>query len=219
MLLRSGFLQTGAPFGGQIDQVSQRYQVAQSLSHFLTGMGGDHQFKVGWDFNHIALTGYDQVTNDVEYSPAFLAPNQADVFSQDFSLYGFQQSAARFFTLSSNPDGNLNLDIKTNDVSAFAQDQWQVRPDLTINAGVRYDYSSLFGDYKKAFAPRLGFAWDVGGRHQTIVKGDYGLFFDRNLLAAARDRAREGRRLHQVGRSTSRCRASASTTPTRSSTT
>ncbi len=60
-----------------------------------------------------------------------------------------------------------------------------MRPDLTINAGVRYDYSSLFGDYKKAFAPRLGFAWDVGGQHKTIIKGDYGLFFDRNLLAAA----------------------------------
>ncbi|MGE5243641.1 MAG: TonB-dependent receptor [Betaproteobacteria bacterium] len=185
MLLRSGFIQTGAPFGGQTDQVSKRYQVAQALSYYLPGKAGDHSFKFGWDYNHIGVTGYQQVTNDVEYSPAFLAPNQADVFAQDFNLYGFEWSAARFFTLSSNPDGSLNQNIRTNDVSGFAQDQWQVLPDVTINAGVRYDYSSLFGGYKKALAPRLGFAWDVGGTHKTIVKADYGLFFDRNLLAAA----------------------------------
>jgi outer membrane receptor protein involved in Fe transport len=185
MLLRSGFVQTGAPFGGQTDQRSQRYQVAQSLSWFVGGLNGDHQFKFGWDFNHISLAGYQQVTNDVEYSPGFLSADPAAPFAQAFALYGFQQSAARFFTLSSNPDGSLNLNIKTNDASGFAQDTWQVRPDVTVNAGVRYDYSSLFGDYKKAFAPRIGAIWDVNDKHQTLIKANYGLFFDRNLLSAA----------------------------------
>ncbi len=185
MLLRSGFLQTAAPFGGQSDRLSQRVQLAQTLSYFVPGSYGDHQFKFGWDFNHISLGGFNQVNNDVEYSPGFLSADQNGVFTTNFDLYGFQQSAARFFTLSASPDGNLNLDIKTNDVSGFAQDTWQVRPDVTINAGARYDYSSLFGGYKKALAPRLGVAWDVDGRHQTIVKANYGLFFDRNLLAAA----------------------------------
>jgi hypothetical protein len=185
MLLHSGFLQTGAPFGGQTDRLSQRYQAAQALSYFLPGRMGDHQFKFGWDFNHISLRGFNQVTNDVEYSPGWLAADQNAAFTTNFNLYGFQQSAARFFTLSASPDGNLALNIKTNDASGFAQDTWQVHPDVTINAGARYDYSSLFGDYKKALAPRLGIAWDVAGRHQTIVKANYGLFFDRNLLAAA----------------------------------
>jgi len=181
MLLRSGFIQTGAPFGGQTDQIGARTQVAQSLSHIR----GEHQLKFGWDFNHITMDASQQVTNDVEYSPAFLSPNQAGVFNTNFGLYGFQQSAARFFTLSANPGGNLDAHITTNDVSGFAQDTWQVRPDITINAGIRYDYSSLFGDYKKALAPRAGLSWDVGGRHTTVVKIDYGLFFDRNLLIAA----------------------------------
>ena len=185
MLLHSGFLQTGAPFGGQTDRLSQRYQAAQALSYFLPGRMGDHQFKLGWDFNHIPLSGFNQVTNDVEYSPGWLAADQNAVFTTNFNLYGFQQSAARFFTLSASPDGNLTLNIKTNDISGFAQDTWQVRPDVTINAGIRYDYSSLFGDYKKALAPRVGVAWDVAGRHRTIVKANYGLFFDRNLLASA----------------------------------
>jgi hypothetical protein len=185
MLLRSGFLQTGAPFGGQTDQTSKRVQVAQALSDFVPGHMGDHQLKVGWDFNHISLAGFNQVTNDVEYSPGFLSADQNAVFTTNFNLYGFQQSAARFFTLPESPDGNLNLDITTNDISAFAQDTWQAHPDVTINGGARYDYSSLFGGYKKALAPRVGVAWDVNGTHRTIVKANYGLFFDRNLLAAA----------------------------------
>ncbi|HWW87391.1 MAG TPA: carboxypeptidase regulatory-like domain-containing protein [Vicinamibacterales bacterium] len=184
MLLRSGFIQTTAPFGGQTDQIGARTQVSQSLSHFVS-KGGDHELKVGWDFSHISFTGSQQVTNDVEYSPAYLAPNQAGVFTQNFTNYGFQQSAARFFTLSANPDGSLNTNIVTNDISFFAQDRWQATPDVTVNAGLRYDYSSLFGGYKKAFGPRTGVAWDVGGRHKTVVKVDYGLFFDRNLLIAA----------------------------------
>ena len=185
LLLRSGFIQTGAPFGGQTDQRAQRTQIAQSLSRFMNTARGNHQLKFGWDFNHIIFDGSQQVTNDVEFSPAFLAPNQADVFNLNFGLYGFQQSAARFFTLSANPDGSLTSHLTSNDVSGFVQDSWQARSDLTINAGIRYDYSSLFGDYKKALAPRVGLSWDVGSRHTTIVKFDYGLFFDRNLLIAA----------------------------------
>src|SRR4051812_24068375 len=185
LLLRSGFIQTGAPFGGSTDQASQRFQAGQSLSTFLTAGGGDHQIKVGWDFNHITADGFSQVNNDVEYSPDFLAANPATPYEQAFAAYGFQQSAARFFTLSSSPDGSLDLDMKTNDVSGFVQDRWQVRSNVTVNAGLRYDYSSLFGGYKKAFGPRVGVAWDVTGTHKTVVKADYGLFYDRNLLIAA----------------------------------
>jgi outer membrane receptor protein involved in Fe transport len=184
LLLRSGFIQTAAPFGGRTDQRATRNQFVQSLSHFVTA-GGNHQLKVGWDINHITFDGSQQVTNDVEFSPAYLAADQAARFSQNFALYGFQQSAARFFTLSANADGSLTSTLTTNDVSWFAQDSWQPRSDVTVNAGVRYDYSSLFGDYKKALAPRAGVSWDIGGRHSTIVKIDYGLFFDRNLLSAA----------------------------------
>ena len=184
-LLRSGFLQTNAPFGGKRRRDVGRFQAGQNLSHFQSSRGGDHLLKVGWDWNHVTLMGFNEVTNDVEYSAAFLAPNQAEIMQEMFERYGFQQAAARFFTLSGNPNGSLDLDMANHDMALFLQDKWRVRNDLTLDLGVRYDYASLFSVDKNNISPRLGFAWDLAGRHQTVVRGGFGIFFDRNLLAAA----------------------------------
>ena len=75
--------------------------------------------------------------------------------------------------------------MKSNDIGFFAQDTWQIAAGGDVNAGLRYDYSSLFGGDTNNLAPRVGIAWDVGRRHRTIVKANWGLFFDRNLLSAA----------------------------------
>ena len=184
-LLLSGFVQTGAPFGGQSRRDTERIQFAQALTHFRSGGWGSHQYKIGWDFNRVGLDGSDEVTNDVEYSAAFLDPNAHAINEDLFSRLGFAQSAARFFVLSADPDGSLDIDIKSNDFAVYAQDAWQPRADLTINYGARYDYSSLFGDDANNVVPRLGVAWDVGERHRTVVKGNFGIFYDRNLLSAA----------------------------------
>ena len=184
VLLRSGFLQTGAPFGSRSERTSKRFQLAQSLTSAFTG-AGDHQLKVGWDVNRVTLDGFDEVLNDVEYSAAFLSPNAHAINEVLFRRFGFAQSAARFFTLSGNPDGSLDVGIEDTNLSGFAQDSWRLPHGVTLGYGARYDYSSLFGGDKNNIAPRLGLTWDVGEKHQTVVKANWGRFFDRNLLAAA----------------------------------
>lgn len=185
LLLRSGFLQTGAPFGGKRDRDTDRFQLTQGLSHFQSGWSGEHIFKMGWDWSRVTLRGFNEVTNDVEYSAAFLASNQADLMQSLFERFDFQQAAARFFTLSGNPDGSLDLGMENNELGLFFQDNWRVHPELTLNLGLRYDYASLFSQDKNNLAPRLGFAWDPSSLHKTVIRGSFGLFFDRNLLSAA----------------------------------
>jgi hypothetical protein len=67
--------------------------------------------------------------------------------------------------------------------SLFAQDEWHVDPELTVNLGLRYDAQTFSGldasairsDYNN-FGPRLGIAWAPLGR-AFVVRGGYGLVY------------------------------------------
>jgi hypothetical protein len=62
----------------------------------------------------------------------------------------------------------------------YGQDSWKVRPNFTLNYGLRYELDSEFAPlttYKKDFAPRVSFAWDPFKDHKTVIRGGYGIFF------------------------------------------
>jgi Carboxypeptidase regulatory-like domain/TonB dependent receptor len=104
--------------------------------------------------------------------------------------------------------GDPTLHIHNWAYGAFFQDDWRVTKSLTVNYGVRYEYSSVIkeahnllgnfdpnsatgliqagesgvsGPYNpdhKNFAPRLGFAWDVTGKGNTVLRGGAGLVYE-----------------------------------------
>jgi outer membrane receptor protein involved in Fe transport len=76
----------------------------------------------------------------------------------------------------------------------FVQDSWRVRPDLTLNLGLRYE-NQTFTDDDNNFAPRVGFAWNPGGHSSTVVRGSYGVFYSEiraNLAAGYEINGPEG---------------------------
>jgi hypothetical protein len=104
--------------------------------------------------------------------------------------------------------GDPTLHIHNWAYGLFLQDDWRASRNLTLNFGVRYEYSSVIkesrnllgnfdpnsatgliqagiggvsGPYNpdhKNFAPRLGFAWDVNGKGRTVLRGGGGLVYE-----------------------------------------
>lgn len=77
--------------------------------------------------------------------------------------------------------GNPLADIRQFDIGLFIQDDWRLRPNFSLNLGLRYETQNHINNHMD-FAPRVGFAWGVGGgsgRPKTVIRGGVGLFYDR----------------------------------------
>src|SRR5581483_11852243 len=67
----------------------------------------------------------------------------------------------------------------------FVEDNIHLRPNLTVDLGLRYDRQTLT-DGTKNFAPRIGFAWSPRGDSRTSIRGGFGVYYTQiqsNLVA------------------------------------
>ena len=71
--------------------------------------------------------------------------------------------------------GNANYVVDDSLAGLFAEYDVHPRTDLTLNFGLRYELQTLT-DAREDFSPRIGFAWNVGGRGMTTVRGGFGIY-------------------------------------------
>lgn len=138
----TGFIGSN-PFS-PVDRVENRYQIRDNL----TWVYGDHIFKFGGDVNFIdidasfelnfpALFNFGQQAGSTLIpgcdSPALPAAARCPALTpiQTYGL-GFPSVFIQGF-------GNPISSLKNRPIAFFAQDTWKIRPNFTLNYGIRYD--------------------------------------------------------------------------------
>ncbi|HLK21462.1 MAG TPA: TonB-dependent receptor, partial [Bryobacteraceae bacterium] len=164
----------------------------------LSKVAGNHGLKFGIEIRR------EQDNN------TFVGASRPDfVFN---GLWNLANSAPIFEAIAANPvTGGVAISqryLRTPYDGLFVQDDWKVRPNLTLNIGLRWEYFSppyqkggtigniffgsqglsdssiipvhqLYESEYKNFAPRFGFAWSPHGSTNLVVRGGFGIFYDR----------------------------------------
>ncbi len=99
------------------------------------------------------------------------------------SLSDYEQNNVENFTLVkvNVPEVQARL----TDLGVYAETDWKARPNLTITYGIRYETQNALNEHHD-IAPRLAFAYGVGrgkSNPRTVLRGGFGIFFDRFQLA------------------------------------
>ncbi|HET6929296.1 MAG TPA: TonB-dependent receptor [Candidatus Acidoferrum sp.] len=175
-------LNTGGLFGDQPQvkfgaghttlSLDQKYL---SLGANLAKEAGRHTWKLGWDFQRTHVDG-------VEASNLL---SQLFATTTDFQTFGAVDSGVYFLNVQGGvtPRDNL-IALRNNYNGAFAQDDWKLFKNTTLNLGLRWDYDNRFPN-KTNFSPRVGFAWSITPK--TVLRASWGLFYDHFRLGLARD--------------------------------
>ena len=174
----------------------------------LTWITGNHSFKFGAEYNHVFV---DQTFAFNQFGLFNINGNDTATILSILSRTPGVATDNRFDSTTvqfRRQIGNGRLAFDTDEIAFYAQDSWRIRPNFTINYGLRYeaqfnptpdasnaDLANLVSGFTfpigykvdpsfipnntNQFAPRLGFAWDPGNNGKTVIRGFGGIYYAR----------------------------------------
>jgi hypothetical protein len=178
-----------APFGLPTDNISSianisginygapgpnvLYKTGYNIRDIATWVHGNHASKFGIDLYKEQNTQ----TQDGGARPSYTFNNLWD-FANDAPVSEYGQ-----FNPTTGVPTSLTSYVRDNDYALFFQDDWKLKPNLTINLGLRYEYFGPFHEkYNNLYVPVLGPAPNqlpdlvqrAGGNLYHASKGDFG---------------------------------------------
>src|SRR5258708_8365909 len=142
-------------------QLSLRQQErAITIQDAATLSRGKHTFRFGAGARPRSF----QTTNASNTGGTFTFP----------SLTAYSSGQPELFTMN---QGNPRVAFTQREYYSFFQDEIQVRQNLSLSLGLRYEWQSNLSAYNN-FAPRVAFAFSPHGG-QMVIRGGFGIFYDR----------------------------------------
>ncbi|MEZ5317334.1 MAG: carboxypeptidase regulatory-like domain-containing protein [Vicinamibacterales bacterium] len=164
-------------------RVNDAYQFEDTLSWFVPNLKGDHDIKVGAQYQYSKARSF----NDGNLNGTFS-------FGRSNAPFDPADPATYPDRFSIRVGGRSESLITSRYFAWFVQDKWKIGPKLTLNLGVRHDIEVLpapevdnplfasANDYpvdKNNIAPRIGVAYDLHGDGRDVIRGGYGRFYDK----------------------------------------
>lgn len=147
--------------GAQTDAL--RTEVHTSITWLLTQTAGRHTLKYGFNVPDWSRRGLHDRSNT---GGTFYFASLADY------------AKGRPFSAVVQRGQGRTIFVEKN-LGAFLQDEWQVRPSLSLSAGLRFDWQNYFGDINN-WSPRFALAYAPGRSRSTVIRAGAGFFYDRS---------------------------------------
>lgn len=146
--------------GAQADRLQTENHI--NLNEILSWSSNKHVIKTGINIPDISRRGLDDDTN----------------FAGTYSFSTVQDylNHRPFSFVRQQGEGHVVFLEKV--IGGFVQDEYRFHPNLSISAGLRYDWQNYFHDNNN-FAPRLSLAYAPGNSRTTVIRTGAGLFYDR----------------------------------------
>jgi hypothetical protein len=177
-------------FGPQLSGNLRLVQNVFSLSNDLVHTRGRHVVKAGALAEHYQ----DNMVNPTFGNGLFAFPNLTRFFENRPNTF-----------IGLTPEAQFDRYWRFTLFGLYVQDDFQVGPHLTVNGGLRYEFTTMPEDkygrdsalpdlsaseptlgelYENPtytnLSPRVGLAWDIFGDGTTSLRGGYGLYFNTN---------------------------------------
>lgn len=186
-----------------------KFQGPDSITQFVDHISyvtGRHALKFGGElhYNDVTNAAYGNARGSITFlggvvspgPPPANAPPPSSPLEDFFGGAPFKSTAEV---------GNPTLQLHNWAYAGFFQDDWRMTRDLTLNFGLRYEYSgvpaeahnllgnfdpnlgmvqvghqisSLYNPDHTNFGPRAGFAWDILGNGRTVLRGGASLLYE-----------------------------------------
>jgi outer membrane receptor protein involved in Fe transport len=174
-------------FGGPSGFPQGRGDTTFVVSDTLSYLHGNHSFKFGGEFRRFLNNNFNLDTGTLGFS----------------NINNFLAGTVSTYTVTL---GDVTSSISQGALGFFAQDNYKVRKNLTLELGLRYDWNMspterfdrfvnfdprsnslvrvnhgvapVYATNNKNLQPRVGFAWDPFGNGKTSVRGAYAVLVD-----------------------------------------